>query len=156
MYYIQLVNKIRDDLCWKAFTTMQTRGVIISASQMVTKIRCWYDVPRGRRTHEGAGREQAKRWSWVTRLPWPWRLCLTVTTANPELPGFPLLMDGTSSFLSSFSSPAFALTVAFCQAVPGSCLSRKCLLLVSSTKEIFSILSCRCCFNAHLTVVSLL
>lgn len=41
MRYILLVNIVRDSLCWKAFTTeivMQAKGVIISSSQMVTKI----------------------------------------------------------------------------------------------------------------------
>lgn len=118
---------------------MQTRDVIISTSQMVTKIR-WYDVPRDTRKHEGAEREQAKRWSWVTRLPWPWPLFLTAPAANLTAAGFPSTRRRecmTSSFLSSCSSPGFALTVDFCQAVPGSCLSRKYLLLVGSAKEIF-------------------
>lgn len=43
----------------------------------------------------------------------------------------------TSSFLSTCSTPGFAPTVDFCPAVPGSCLPRKYLLLVGSTKEIF-------------------
>lgn len=118
---------------------MQTRGVIISTSQMVTKIR-WYDVPRDKGKREGAGRERAKRWSWVTRLPWPWPLFLAVPAADLRAAGFPSAPRGehmTGSSPSSCSSPAVALPVDFCWAVPGSCLPRKYLLLVGSTKEIF-------------------
>lgn len=43
----------------------------------------------------------------------------------------------TNSFLSSCSSPAVALMVDFCRAVPDSCLPRKYLLPVGSAKEIF-------------------
>lgn len=116
---------------------MQTRGVIISTSQMVTKMRR-YDVPGDTGNHEGT-REGARQ---VLMLGYQAALTLTTlamaAAANLRDAGFPFSCrcnSMTSSFLSSCTG--FTLQVDCWPAVPGSRLPRTYLWLVGSTKEIF-------------------
>lgn len=161
MHDTLLVNTVRDSHCRKAFTTstdMQTRGVIISCSQMVTKINR-HAVPRDTGTCEGAGREGASAQCGLAVCPAGDHSSSSHPLRTGEADGLP---SACTQAVHDQQLPPQLLQAQF---GPQSWLlpSGARILYIQEAfvngwlhKGDFLILSCRCCFSAHLTVDSLL